>query len=210
MNILDISGFKKSFGPKNILDGVFLTVGESEKVGIIGRNGSGKTTLLRLVAGLSKPDSGRIAFKRGITVGFLPQEPVLNEEKTVAEEIESVLGDIRQKVERYHALGTAMAKSQPKEVEKLLKEQETLGGWIAYHGGWETDHRMDDALSRLKVADRNTCISVLSGGMKKRVVLAKLVLQSPDLLLLDEPTNHLDAGTTQWLEEFLMNYRYSN
>ena len=206
MNILDISDFHKSFGPKQVLNGISLTVGETEKVGLIGRNGSGKTTLLRLIAGLEAPDDGRIAYKRGATVGYLPQEPVLDEDRSVVEEIEATLVEIRQKVERYHAIGVRMAKAPPNEMTKLLKEQEALGNWISHHGGWETDHRIDEALAKLGVVNRNERISLLSGGMKKRVALAKLLIQAPGLLLLDEPTNHLDAGTTQWLEEFLIAY----
>ena len=206
MNVIDILDFQKSYGPKRILGGISLTVGETEKVGLIGRNGSGKTTLLRLIAGLEPPDGGRIAFKRGITVGFLPQEPVLSEEKSVSEEINSVLGELRQKVERYHTIYTAMSSASTGGMGKLLKEQEALGSWIDHHGGWDTDHRINEALSRLGVMDRNARVGLLSGGMKKRVALAKQVLRSPDLLLLDEPTNHLDATTTQWLEEFLISY----
>ena len=206
MNILDIFDLHKSIGSKKILNGISLTVGETEKVGLIGRNGSGKTTLLHLVAGLEPSEDGRISYQRGARVGYLPQEPVLSEDGSVAQEIESTLSEIRQKVERYHVIGVTMAKAPPNEMPKLLKEQEVLGSWISHHGGWETDHRIDEALAKLGVVDRNARISMLSGGMKKRVALAKLLIQAPDLLLLDEPTNHLDTGTTQWLEEFLIAY----
>lgn len=206
MNILDISNFYKSYGMKKVLDGVTLTVGETEKVGFLGTNGCGKTTLFRLVAGSDLPDSGEIAFKRGITRGYLSQEPILNERWTVAEEIESVLKETRRHLDLYHKISAALASASPIEMEKLLEEQEVLSSWIDHHGGWQTDHRIDDVLSKLNVPDRAAKISLLSGGMKKRVALAKLVLQSPDLLLLDEPTNHLDSAINQWLEDFLISY----
>lgn len=218
MNILDIANLVKSYGMKQVLQGVTLTVGETEKVGVIGQNGCGKTTLFRLIAGAEAPDSGNIAFKRGSSIGYLPQEPFLDPDRSVAEEIESALGEVREKLDRYRRLGEALEgghKSSNEssgslgspEMEKLLKEQETLGHWLEHHGAWQTDYRIDEVLLKLNVPDRNQKVDLLSGGMKKRVALAKLVLKSPDLLLLDEPTNHLDAETTGWLEEFLIAYR---
>lgn len=206
MNIFDVSDLEKSYGPRKILDRISITVGEGEKVGVIGRNGSGKTTLLRIAARLESPDAGRIAFKRETQVGFLPQEPQLNQESTVSDEIRSVLGELEEKVSRYHAISTAMTEASPLKMAGLLKEQQALGGWIDHHGGWKTGHRIDQVLSQLGVPEPNAPVAGLSGGMKKRVALAKLVLQSPDLLLLDEPTNHLDTATIEWLEAFLIAY----
>ena len=206
MNILDVSNFYKSYGMKKVLEGVTFTVGEREKVGLIGQNGCGKTTLFRLLAGIEPPDSGVIAVKKGATLGHLSQEPLLDEAGTVSSEIESALGEAREKLNRYHVVGEAMAKAPAGDLDKLLKEQEALGRWLDLHQAWRTDHSIEEVLSRLGIPDRDAPIALLSGGMKKRVALAKLVLQSPDLLLLDEPTNHLDAVTTQWLEEFLIAY----
>jgi ATP-binding cassette subfamily F protein uup len=158
------------------------------------------------MAKLEPPDGGTIAFKKETQVGFLPQEPHLNQESTVSDEIRSVLGELEEKVSRYHAISTAMKDASPSKMDELLKEQQALGGWIDHHGGWETRHRIDQVLSQLGVPDSNASVGGLSGGMKKRVALAKLVLQSPDLLLLDEPTNHLDAATIEWLESFLIAY----
>jgi ATP-binding cassette subfamily F protein uup len=206
MNILDVSNFYKSYGIKKILQGVTFTIGENEKVGFIGQNGCGKTTLFRLIAKIDTPDEGQMAFKRGATVGYLPQEPILDPEATVATEVESALYETRRKLDRYHAIGERMAMASAEEMEKLLHEQEEIGHFIDHHNAWEVDHKIDEVLSRLGVPDKTAKIGLLSGGMKKRVALAKLVLESPDLLLLDEPTNHLDVATTAWLEEFLIYY----
>ena len=206
MNLLDLSHVSKSYGLKQVLRDVTLTVGESEKVGFVGRNGCGKTTLFRIIAGVEPADGGEIAYKRGISIGVLTQDPVLTEEWTVAEEVDSALVEVRQKRHRYQAIGEALRAASPEQMEKLLKEQQALGEWFDHHQGWQVDHRIDEVLLPLGISDRNQKILMLSGGMRKRVALAKLVLQSPDLLLLDEPTNHLDAATTAWLEEFLIAY----
>ncbi|WDT76425.1 MAG: ABC-F family ATP-binding cassette domain-containing protein [Candidatus Manganitrophus sp.] len=206
MNLLDLSHVSKSYGLKQVLRDVTLTVGESEKVGFVGRNGCGKTTLFRIIAGIEPPDGGEVSYKRGISIGALPQDPVLTEHWTVAEEVASALVEIHQKRDRYQTIGEAMRGATPAEMEKLLKEQQALGEWFDHHQGWQIDHRVDEVLLQLGIADRNQKIEMLSGGMRKRVALAKLVLQSPDLLLLDEPTNHLDAATTAWLEAFLIGY----
>ncbi len=205
MNVLDVSHLSKSYGMRQVLQDVTLTVGESEKVGFVGRNGCGKTTLFRIIAGIEPADGGEVSYRRGTSIGTLTQDPVLNEDWTVAEEVDSALTEVRQKRNRYEAIGEALRASPP-EMEKLLKEQQSLGEWFDHHQGWQVDHRIDEVLRKLGIADRNQKIRMLSGGMRKRVALAKLVLQSPDLLLLDEPTNHLDAATTAWLEEFLIGY----
>jgi ABC transport system ATP-binding/permease protein len=206
MNILDANNFVKSYGVNRVLQEVSFTVGEREKVGLIGKNGCGKSTLFRLVAKLEPLDSGEMTFKRGASLGYLSQDPLLTDSWTVAEEIELALEEIRAKLTRYKEIGKAMASSSSAGMEQLLKEQESLGHWLDHHGGWQTDHRIDEVLSKLGVPDRDAKIGLLSGGVKKRVALAKLILQSPQLLLLDEPTNHLDTMTTQWLEEFLISY----
>lgn len=206
MNILDLSHLSKSYGMREVLKDVTLTVGESEKVGFVGRNGCGKTTLFRIIAGVEPADGGEVAYKRGISIGYLLQDPVLTEDRTVAEEVQTALVEIRKKRERYQAIADALRSAASAEMEKLLGEQQSVGEWLNHHQGWQIDHRIDEVLLRLGILDRNEKVLMLSGGMRKRVALAKLVLQSPDLLLLDEPTNHLDAATTAWLEEFLIGY----
>ena len=212
MSIIDISNLYKSYGPTNLLNGVTFTIEEEEKVGFVGMNGCGKSTLFRIVAGLEAKDEGNISFKKGATVGYLAQDPYLDNTKTIGQEIETVLNEIRDKVSRYNKLNELVSTASSGDSQKTqntqhtMKELGALQSWIEHHGGWNTDYRIETVLTHLKIKDKDQLISTLSGGWRKRVALAKLILQSPDLLLLDEPTNHLDAETTEWLEEYLQRY----
>jgi len=205
MNVIDVVGLAKSFGSREILNGVTFAVGEDERVGVIGANGAGKSTLLTILSGAEERDGGSIAMKRGASVGYLSQEPVLDDDATVAAEIESGLTEIRRAVEQFHELAEKMA-SNPPDLERLLDRQGELTVWIEHHGGWNTDHRVSEIMTHLRLPDAGQRIGTLSGGTKRRVALAKLLLQAPELLLLDEPTNHLDADTTLWLQEHLKGY----
>lgn len=212
MSIIDISDLHKSYGPVALLSGVTFTIEEGEKVGFVGVNGCGKSTLFRIVAGLEPKDEGTVSFKKGASVGYLAQDPHLDDSKTIGEEIEDVLHEIRDKVSRYNRLNeTASTLSSgsggdSQKMQNSLEELGALQSWIEHHGGWNTDYRIETVLTHLKIKDKDRLIATLSGGWKKRVALAKLILQSPDLLLLDEPTNHLDAETTEWLEGYLRDY----
>lgn len=205
MNVIDVVGLEKSFGARKVLDCVTFAVGEDEKIGLIGRNGAGKSTMLMILGGLEDREGGTVAMKRGATTGYLSQEPLLDPELTVAEEIERGLKEIRRVMEEFNELSARMA-DNPSDMERLLTRQGELSGWIEHHGGWNTDYRVSEIMTHLQLPDRNQRISELSGGTKRRVALARLLLEAPDLLLLDEPTNHLDADTTQWLQEYLKNY----
>ena len=205
MNVIDVTGLCKSFGSRELLDQVGFAVGEEERVGLIGANGAGKSTLLTILAGIDDHDGGSIAMKRGASVGYLSQEPVLDENSTVAAEIEGGLKEIRAAMASFNELSERMA-SNPPDMERLLVRQGELSAWIEHHGGWNTDHRVSEMMTHLQLPDRDQKIGTLSGGTKRRVALAKLLLQAPELLLLDEPTNHLDADTTQWLQEHLKAY----
>ena len=205
MNVVDITGLCKSFGSRELLDSVTFAVGEEERVGLIGANGAGKSTLLTILAGSEDHDGGSIAMKRGATVGYLSQEPVLDDDSTVAAEIEGGLKEIRAAIASFNELSERMA-SNPPDMDRLLVRQGELSAWIEHHGGWNTDHRVSEIMTHLQLPEREQRIGVLSGGTKRRVALAKLLLQAPELLLLDEPTNHLDADTTQWLQDHLKAY----
>ena len=205
MNVVDVIGLCKSFGARELLDKVTFAVDESERVGLIGANGAGKSTLLTILAGVEDSDGGSIAMKRGATVGYLSQEPILDDDSTVAAEIEGGLQEIRSAIAAFDELSERMG-SNPPDMEKLLARQGELSVWIEHHGGWNTDHRVSEIMTHLQLPDRQQRIGTLSGGTKRRVALARLLLQAPELLLLDEPTNHLDADTTQWLQEHLKSY----
>jgi ATP-binding cassette subfamily F protein uup len=206
MSIIDVSNLQKSYGPTTLLDGVTFTIEEEAKVGFVGMNGCGKSTLFKIVAGLETKDSGNISFKKGASVGYLAQDPHLDESRTINEEIETALKAIREKVSRYDRINELLSSATDRDSQKLLEEHGEIHSWLEHHGGWNTDYRIETVLTHLKIKDKNQPISVLSGGWRKRVAMAKLILQSPDLLLLDEPTNHLDAETTEWLEGYLKSY----
>jgi ABC transport system ATP-binding/permease protein len=205
MNVVDIFGLRKSFGARELLDNVNFNVDEIERVGLIGANGAGKSTLLTILAGVEDSDGGSICMKRGATVGYLSQEPVLDDDSTVAAEIEGGLQAIRSAMATFHELSERMS-TNPPDLDRLLERQGELSVWIEHHGGWNTDHRVSEIMTHLQLPDRDQRIGTLSGGTKRRVALARLLLQAPELLLLDEPTNHLDADTTQWLQDHLKAY----
>jgi ATP-binding cassette subfamily F protein uup len=205
MNVVDAVGVEKSFGSRTVLRDATFAIGETEKVGLIGVNGSGKSTLLQILAGVTDREGGTIAFKRRATVGYLPQEPLLDETLTAAEAIEEGLREIRQAMAEFNGISAVLA-GNPPDLQKLLERQGELTGWIEHHGGWNTDHRVAGIMTHLNLIDPGQRIAEMSGGTRRRVALAKLLLQAPDLLLLDEPTNHLDADTIQWLQEYLQEY----
>ena len=205
MNVVDVFGLCKSFGSRELLDKVTFAVDEVERVGLIGANGAGKSTLLTILAGAEESDGGSIAMKRGASVGYLSQEPVLDDDSSVAAEIEGGLQAIRSAIAAFHELSERMA-ANPPDLERLLARQGELSAWIEHHGGWNTDHRVSEIMTHLQLPDPHQRIGTLSGGTKRRVALARLLLRAPELLLLDEPTNHLDADTTQWLQEHLKGY----
>lgn len=158
-----------------------------------------------ILGGLEDSEGGVIATKRGATTGYLSQEPALDLDLTVAEEIERGLKEIRQAMAEFNELSARMASGSP-DMDRLLNRQGELSGWIEHHGGWNTDYRVAEIMTHLQLPEPDQRIAELSGGTKRRVALAKLLLEAPDLLMLDEPTNHLDADTTQWLQEYLKSY----
>ncbi|MBI1822243.1 MAG: ABC-F family ATP-binding cassette domain-containing protein [Nitrospirae bacterium] len=207
MNILDVQNLDKKFAFKQVLDHATFTIGEQEKVGFIGLNGSGKSTLFRIIAGQETKDDGIISTKRGATLGYLSQDPILDLKLTIREELASALHAIQNALRRFEEINHALQSPRfPSESDKLLAEQERLSHWISQHQGWTINHRVEEILLHLEIPDQNQIIGNLSGGLKKRVAIAKLILEAPALLLLDEPTNHLDADTTQWLENYLIDY----
>lgn len=196
---------RKAHGDKVILDDVTLSFYPGAKIGVVGPNGMGKSTLLKVMAGLEEVSAGDARLTRGYTVGILQQEPPLDEEATVIENIRMAFADVLAKVERFNAIGAEMADPDA-DFDALMEEMGALQNDIDAANGWDLDSQLSQAMDALQCPDPDAPVKVLSGGERRRVALCKLLLEAPDLLLLDEPTNHLDAESVLWLEQFLHRY----
>lgn len=196
---------RKAHGDKVILDDVTLSFYPGAKIGVVGPNGMGKSTLLKVMAGLEEVSAGDARLTPGYTVGILQQEPPLDEEATVIENIRMAFADVLAKVERFNAIGAEMADPDA-DFDALMEEMGVLQNDIDAANGWDLDSQLSQAMDALQCPDPDAPVEVLSGGERRRVALCKLLLEAPDLLLLDEPTNHLDAESVLWLEQFLHRY----
>ncbi len=196
---------RKAHGDKVILDDVTLSFYPGAKIGVVGPNGMGKSTLLKIMAGLEDVSNGEARLTPGYTVGILQQEPPLDEDKTVLENIQMAFGDVLAKIDRFNEIGAEMADPDA-DFDALMAEMGDLQTAIDAANGWDLDSQLSQAMDALQCPDSDTPVSVLSGGERRRVALCKLLLEAPDLLLLDEPTNHLDAESVLWLEQFLSRY----
>src|ERR1041384_2919753 len=196
---------RKAVGDKVILDDVTLSFLPGAKIGVVGPNGAGKSTILRIMAGLDTPSNGEARLSPGYTVGILMQEPELDESKTVLENVQEGVGEIKGKIDRHAAIGLEMAEPDA-DFDKLLAEMGTLQEEIDAADAWDLDSQLEQAMDALRTPPGDYSVANLSGGEKRRVALTKLLLQKPDLLLLDEPTNHLDAESVLWLEQHLAKY----
>ena len=196
---------RKAHGDKVILDDVTLSFYPGAKIGVVGPNGMGKSTLLKIMAGLEEVTNGEARLTPGYSVGILLQEPPLDEDKTVLENIKQAFGDIFAKVERFNAIGMEMAEPDA-DFDALMEEMGQLQTEIDAANGWDLDSQLSQAMDALQCPDPDETVDHLSGGERRRVALCRLLLEAPDLLLLDEPTNHLDAESVLWLEQFLRNY----
>jgi len=205
MNALNVQNLHKAYGPRVIFSGVSFAVDQGEKVGFIGVNGSGKSTLFRMVAGEEPVDEGTLAYQRGIRVGYLSQEPEFPAGQTILTAVAAGKPELLQAISDYHDVSERLAAGEG-DTERLLARQAAAAGTIDALGGWQYEHRLEEILTRLGVDRWERLVDGLSGGERKRVALARVLVQQPELLLMDEPTNHLDADTTQWLEEQLRTY----
>ena len=196
---------RKAQGDKVILDDVTLSFYPGAKIGVVGPNGMGKSTLLRIMAGLEEVSNGEARLTPGYSVGILEQEPPLDEDKTVLENIQMAFGDILAKLDRFNEIGAEMADPDA-DFDALMDEMGKLQTDIDAANGWDLDSQLSQAMDALQCPDPDSPVSVLSGGERRRVALCRLLLEAPDLLLLDEPTNHLDAESVLWLEQFLSRY----
>ncbi|MCI6274840.1 MAG: energy-dependent translational throttle protein EttA [Coriobacteriaceae bacterium] len=196
---------RKVVGDKVILDDVTVGVYPGAKIGVVGPNGMGKSTLLKVMAGLEDVSNGEARLTPGYTVGLLQQEPPLDDDKTVRENIEMAFSDVIAKVNRFNQIGEEMA-SPDADFDALMAEMGRLQDEIDAANGWDLDSQLSQAMDALQCPDPDAPVTRLSGGERRRVALCRLLLEAPDLLLLDEPTNHLDAESVLWLEQFLHSY----
>jgi ATP-binding cassette ChvD family protein len=199
-------GVNKFYGPeRQVLKDIYLSFFYGAKIGVLGLNGSGKSTLLRIIAGLDTDFQGELHRQKGIRFGYLPQEPELDDAKTVRQVVEEGVQEIVDLVQEFEAVSAAFAEPDA-DFDALLEKQSKLQDRIDAVGGWDLDSRLQMAMDALRCPSGDSLVAPLSGGEKRRVALCRLLLQQPDVLLLDEPTNHLDAESVGWLEQHLARY----
>ncbi|OPZ60714.1 MAG: putative ABC transporter ATP-binding protein [Deltaproteobacteria bacterium ADurb.Bin510] len=197
----------KFHNKKQVLKDISLSYFYGAKIGVLGLNGSGKSSLLKILAGVDDAFEGKVALSEGYTVGYLEQEPLLNEERTVREVVEEGAGEPARLLREFNEISNRFCEPlEDDEMNKLIERQGVIQEKLDALNAWDLDSQLDMAMDALRCPDGDTPVKVLSGGEKRRVALCRLLLQKPDILLLDEPTNHLDAETVGWLEQHLQRY----
>ena len=205
--IYTMKKLSKVFPPNHqVLKNIWLSFFPGAKIGVLGLNGSGKSTLLKVMAGIDTDFHGEAWPAEGVKIGYLPQEPMLDPEKTVLENVQDGVRETMDLLKRFDEINDAFGTATPEEMEKLLDEQAKIQDDIEARDAWDINSKLDMAMDALRCPPGDSAVTHLSGGEKRRVALCRLLLQAPDLLLLDEPTNHLDAETVGWLERYLHNY----
>ncbi len=209
--IFSLQGVSKVYPPsKTVLKDIYLSFYYGAKIGIIGLNGSGKSSLLKIIAGVEKDFIGDLSFTQGFSVGYLEQDPQLDDSKTVIEVVREGAGEVTALLEEYEKInndfGLPEVYENADKMEKLMARQGELQDKIDAVGAWELDSKLERSMDALRTPEGDTPIKNLSGGERRRVALCRLLIQQPDILLLDEPTNHLDAESVEWLERHLQDY----
>ena len=207
--IFSMNRVSKIYPPnKQVLKDIWLSFFYGAKIGIIGLNGSGKSTLLKIIAGIDKNYQGDVAFSPGYSVGYLAQEPELDNSKTVKEVVQEGVQEVVDLMKEYEEVNNKFAEPMSdEEMNKLIERQGELTELLDQHDAWELDAKLERAMDALNCPEPDASVATLSGGERRRVALCRLLLQEPDILLLDEPTNHLDAESIQWLEAHLQQYK---
>ena len=207
--IFSMVNVSKTYNPgKQVLKNIYLSFYYGAKIGVLGLNGAGKSSLLKIIAGIDKSFSGEVVFSPGYSVGYLPQEPQLDNSKTVKEVVMEGVSEVVAILKEYEEVNNRFAEElTDDEMNQLIERQGELTELIEQHDAWELDAKLSRAMDALNCPDADASVKTLSGGERRRVALCRLLLQEPDVLLLDEPTNHLDAESVQWLEMHLQQYK---
>ncbi len=206
--IFSMEGVSKVYPPnKQVLKNIWLSFFYGAKIGVLGLNGSGKSTLLKIIAGLDQNYQGRITFDGSYKIGYLEQEPMLDDTKTVRQIVEEGVQYIVDMLREYEEINMKLAEPMDdEEMMRIIERQGELMEQLDHANAWELDHKLETAMEALRCPEEQTPVQVLSGGERRRVALCRLLLSNPDILLLDEPTNHLDAESVDWLEQYLKNF----
>src|SRR3954451_21926354 len=205
--IYSMVGVGKSYDKRTVLKDIYLSYFYGAKIGVLGLNGSGKSSLLRILAGADREFSGEANLAPGYTVGYLEQEPLIDDARTVREVVEEAVQDTVSLLKEFEAISAKFAEEMSDEqMNALLERQGEVQEKLDHQDAWDLDARLEMAMEALRCPPPETPVKVLSGGERRRVALCRLLLQKPDILLLDEPTNHLDAESVAWLEHHLQNY----
>ncbi len=207
MSLITFQSVSKDFGIKEVLREGSFSIEPDDKVGVIGVNGSGKSTLLKMMGGIEPIDSGQRLTKSGARLVYLPQQPDINEDLTVLDQVFADCGEQMQLVREYESLSHKMSHAQGKELDQLMNRLATVGEQMETSGAWDLETDAKIILSKLGIEDFDARVGDLSGGYRKRVALATALMSNPDLLLMDEPTNHLDAESVEWLQDYLGQFR---
>jgi len=207
MGLLTLQDIRLTYGDRLLLDDVSMVISESDRIGLLGANGCGKSTLTRIIAGIEEPDAGKRTVRRDLKIGFLEQEPTFEKDRSIVDVVRDGLVERKETLRRLDTVHERLARAEPDELDWLLAEQARLDALLEAQGGHDIEHRVEATIHNLGLADVDVPCGDLSGGERRRVALARLLLSAPDLLILDEPTNHLDAEVTDWLEDYLLQSR---